>query len=239
MSARVAQLRALLEQRFPDTAPLPERLERPIVATGIGGLDRVLPGGGLSKGKLTVCPPQGGATSIFRAACRGIVGAGRGERAAWVDGAGTVAGTFWDEGPVLIRPKSSRHALRAAEEILRSEGFTLVVLAGAEPQGTETVRLIRAAAEGGTALVALTERAALSSVRLTTRIHPHDYRWRRDPFGEPADVYEVVVRVHARAPGWNAHADFPIPVMQHELRLSLEPGLADRRGVLPRRPERP
>jgi hypothetical protein len=39
------------------------------------------------------------------------------------------------------------------------------------------------------------------------------------------------VRVRARAPGWNAHAEFPIPVTRHELRLSLEPELADRRGV--------
>ena len=35
----------------------------------------------------------------------------------------------------------------------------------------------------------------------------------------------------ARAVGWNAHVQFPIPVTHHELRLSLESELADRRGL--------
>jgi hypothetical protein len=81
------------------------------------------------------------------------------------------------------------------------------------------------------ALVTLTTRVALSSLRIASRILPHSYRWRRTPFGDPAEAQEVVVRVRARAPGWNRHAEFPISVTRHELRLSLEPDLADRRGV--------
>jgi hypothetical protein len=93
------------------------------------------------------------------------------------------------------------------------------------------VRLTRSAREGGSALVTLSKHSALASLRLTSRLLPRSYRWRRDPFGDPAEAQLVVMRVRARSPGWNAATEFPIPVMPHELRLALEPGLADRRGV--------
>ena len=44
-------------------------------------------------------------------------------------------------------------------------------------------------------------------------------------------VAQEVIRVHAQAPGWNAHTDLSIPITHHELRLSLDATLADRRGV--------
>jgi hypothetical protein len=228
MSTSIAALRALIEQRFPDAAPLTKQGTTDQVATGIEALDRVLPNGGLPRGKLSVWAPFGGATGILRAACDLAVA--KGERAAWVDGSSSIAGAFWGEGPYLVRPKTRVHALRAAEELLRSGGFALLVLAGAESQGTETVRLTRAAREGGTALVSITTSASLASLRLGSRLL--HYRWRRNPFGDPADAIEATVRVHARTVGWNAHADFPIPVTHHELRLSLESELADRRGLL-------
>jgi hypothetical protein len=227
-SESVARLRELLEQQFPDAAPITRR-STDQVATGIQVLDEALPSGGLPRGRLSVWAPHGGATAILRAACQGAVAGG--ERAAWIDGDHTVAGAFWVEGPLLVRPKTRRHTLRAGEELLRCGGFALVVLAGVEPLGTETVRLTRAAREGGSAFVTITTRVTLSSLRLVSRILPHSYRWRRTPFGDPAEVQEVVVRVRARAPGWNASAQFSIPVTRHELRLSLEPDLADRRGV--------
>jgi hypothetical protein len=197
------------------------------VATGIGALDKVLPNGGLPRGRLSVWAPQGGATAILRAACHSIVAGG--ERSAWIDGDNTVAGAFWGEGPYLIRPKSRVHALRAAEELLRSGGFSLMVIAGAEPQGTEMVRLTRSAREGGTALIAMGTSASMASLRLTSKLVR--YRWRRTPFGDPAEAQDATVRVSARAVGWNAHVEFPLPVTHHELRLSLESELADRRGL--------
>ncbi len=240
MPTSVAALRALIQERFPNAAPLTggaQTTEQ--VATGIGALDRVLPNGGLPRGRLSVWAPHGGATAILRAACDSAVAAG--ERAAWVDGDNTIAGASWtrvagvgdagatSEGLYLIRPKSRIHALRAAEELLRCGGFSLLILAGAEPQGTETVRLTRAAREGGSALVTVGSSASMASLRLTS--HLLRYRWRRTPFGDPAEAQDATVRVSARAVGWNAHADFPIPVMHHELRLSLESALADRRGL--------
>lgn len=228
MSTSVAALRELLEQRFPDATPITHRdsVADP-VATGIRPLDQVLPNGGFPRGRLSVWAPQGGATAILRSACDAAVAAG--ERAAWIDGDSTVAGAFWNSGPTLVRPQSRVHALRAADELLRCGGYALLVIAGLEPQGTEMVRLTRAAREGGTAFVAMTSNAALASVRLTSRLMR--YRWRRSPFGDPAEVRDVTVRVHARTVGWNAHVEFPLQVMHHELRLSLESDLADRRGL--------
>ncbi len=231
MTASVAALRALIHARFPDAAPITGTpggaRTADEVATGIEALDRVLPNGGLPRGRLSAWAPHGGATAILRAACRSVVAAG--ERAAWIDGDLTMAGAFWSDGPYLVRPTSRLHAHRAAEELLRSGGFSLLILAGTEPTGTEPVRLTRAAREGGTALVAVGSSASMASLRLTSRLLR--YRWRRTPFGDPADADDALVRVAGRAAGWSAHADFPIPVMHHELRLSLEPELADRRGL--------
>jgi len=228
MATSVAALRALIQQKFPDATPLTGGAQTTEhVATGIRALDDVLPNGGLPRGRLSVWSPRGGVTSILRASCNAIVAGG--ERSAWIDGDTTVAGAFWNDGPYLVRPRTRIHALRAAEELLRSGGFSLLVLAGCEPQGTEIVRLTRAAREGGTALVAIGDNASMASLRLRSQLLR--YRWRRSPFGDPADAQDVTVRVGARAVGWNTHVEFPIPVMHHELRLSLESELADRRGL--------
>lgn len=229
MSASVATLRALISQRFPDAAPITQRSTEP-VASGVAALDRILPSGGFPRGKLSIWEPTGGVSAVLRAACRSTLASG--ERAAWIDAAGVITGPTWDEsGPLLFRPKDRTNALRGAEELLNSGGFSLVVLTGAESQGPETVRLTRAARNGGGALIVLTTNASMASLRLTSRLLPHSYRWRRDPFGDPAEAKLVVMRVRARSPGWNAHTEFPIVVMHNELRLSIEPGLADRRGV--------
>jgi hypothetical protein len=40
-----------------------------------------------------------------------------------------------------------------------------------------------------------------------------------------------MIRVHARSLGWNRSADITVPVIPYDLRMALEPGLVDRRGV--------
>src|ERR1043166_5021459 len=167
MSTSVAALRALIEQKFPDATPVTHRLTEQ-VATGISALDRALPSGGLPRGRLSAWAPHGGATAILRATCDWVVE--QGERSAWVDADNTMAGACWDEGPYLVRPTSRTHALRAAEELLRCGGFALLVLAGADVKGPETVRLTRAAREGGTAFVTIASNASMSSLRLTSRV---------------------------------------------------------------------
>ena len=228
MSDRKAAIRALIEHRFPDATPVTHRTAEP-VATGIETLDAILPGRGLPRGRLTVWMPHGGATAVLRAACNTTVA--QGERAVWIDGLGTVAGPFWEEGPILVRPRNRQHGLRGAEELLRCGGFALVVIAGIEPEGTETVRLSRAAREGGGALVTLTTSASMASLRVTSQILRESYRWRKTPFGDPAEAQEAIIRVHASSLGWNRSADITVPVIPYDLRMALETGLVDRRGV--------
>lgn len=227
-SAILPDLRSLLEGRFPDATPVTHRTAEP-VATGIQLLDAILPGGGFSRGRLTVWMPGGGATAILRASCLSV--ASTGERAAWVDGLGTIAGQFWEEGPLLVRPANRRNSLRASEELLRCGGFALVVLAGSEPAGTEMVRLSRAAREGGSAFVALTSHTSMASVRLSSRIMPRSYSWRSTPFGDPAEARAASIDVRARSLGWNRRTEIRVPVIQNDLRMSLDPGLPDRRGM--------
>lgn len=221
----VAALRALIEQKFPDATPVIRRVVQP-VGTGIHELDRALPGSGFPLGKISVCEPHGGVTAMLKAACHATVA--NGDRAAWIDGARTIAGAFWDEGPLLVRPATRTYAVRAADELLRSGGFRLVVLTGADASDTETMRLVRAVHDGGGAFVAITSHTQMAALRLAAQVK--EYRWRFDPFGEPAEVQDVRVRVDVRALGWNKHAEFSLPVQSNDLRMSLESGLADRRG---------
>ena len=176
--------------------------------------------------------PQGGATAILRASCHSA--ARNGERAAWIDGLGTITGQFWEEGAILVRPANRRNSLRAAEELLRCGGFGIIVLTGSEPAGTEMVRLSRAAREGGTAFVALTTHTSMASVRLVSRIMPDSYLWKRTPFGDPAEAVSARIRINAQSLGWNRHTEILLPVIPYEVRASLEAGLPDRRGTFKR-----
>jgi hypothetical protein len=228
MAAPALDLRSLLEQRFPDATPVTHRTAEP-VETGIAELDAILPGGGLPRGRLSVWMPKGGTTAVLRAACEATVA--NGERAAWIDAIGTVAGEFWNEGPVLVRPSNRVNSLRCAEELLRCGGFALLVLSGSEPRGTEMVRLSRAAREGGSAFVALTPHTSMASLRLMSRILPHSYEWKKSPFGEPAEACSATIRVRAQSLGWNRSVELRVPIVADEMRAALDAGLPDRRGI--------
>jgi hypothetical protein len=234
VSAQLPALRALLELRFPDAAPLVQRTTRP-VSCGVAALDAAFPGGGLARGKLTAWVPGGGAVAVLRSACRATIAAG--ERAAWIDAAGTV-GPDWPEGPLLIWPADPMrriNALRCAELLLSSGGFALVVLTGSAPEGTESVRLVRAAREGGGAIVVLTHNPTQAALRVSSRLFPHGYRWRPGPFDERAAPIDATVELRTRSLGWNRSARAVLPVTPYELRLSLDLTLAerapDRRGA--------
>ena len=233
MSAAPAldHLREALQQRFPDALPLGQGLA-PAVATGIGALDRVLPGGGLARGRVTLWWPGAGATALLRAACNAAVV--RGERAAWVDGSGQLAAETWDGRVLLVRPSGPIPALVCAEELLRCGGFALVVLAGVGPAaGGEAVRLGRAAKSGGSAFVLMGEDAAVAHMRVRARVRPEDYRWREGPFGEPVAVTSSRVEVEMTSLGWSRRVRVELGVAEHEQRLAPEPRLVDRRGGVP------
>lgn len=229
--SQILALRDLLESGFPDSVPVTYRSSS-AVPTGVGALDRALPGEGLPRGRLTAWAPGGGATAVLRGACRQALG--RGERTAWIDGAGVMAGSFWWGEAALFRPADRREALECAEELVRTGGFGLIVLTGTRTVDAERVRLSRAAREGGGALVSLDADGFMAAVRISCWIGPDGYRWRRDAFGEPAEVESVIVQARVRAMGWSRDTEFTLKVADHGLRLGLEPRLVDRRGADPR-----
>jgi hypothetical protein len=71
----------------------------------------------------------------------------------------------------------------------------------------------------------------MASLRITSQILSESYRWRKNPFGDPAEAQEAMIRVGVRSLGWNRSADFSVPVVAYDLRMSLESGLVDRRGA--------
>ncbi len=234
MASSVAELRSLLDERFPDAVPVRYGTTG-VSATGIGALDAVLPAGGLPRGRVTLWSPGGGATAVLRSACEAAVG--RGERAAWVDGWRSTVGTYWRSGPVLLRPVDREEALTCAEVLLRSGGFAIVVLTGcdegdglAESPG---VRLSRAVRDGGGVFVAVSRGAPVAHLKARSRISPGGYHWRTGPFGEPVVVAAVTVEARLEASGLSRQTRFTIPVRNHDVRMSLEPELVDRRGVDP------
>lgn len=230
LPAEALELRRELERRFPDAQPVRSGTTG-AVATGIGALDTALPAGGLPRGRVTLWRPGGGTTAVLRSACEAVVAGG--ERAAWVDGAGVVAGAYWDEGPLLFRPDDPTNAAACTEELLRSGGFALVVLTGggAGLGDGEGVRLGRVAREGGAAFVAVAGGAPVSHLRVRTAFDPDGFRWREGLFGEPAVLESVMVRARLESMGLDRRIRFRLGVEHHDVRLSLEPRLVDRRGV--------
>lgn len=242
----IADLRRAIETRFPNAVPLPERTV-PQVSTGIEALDRILPAGGLPRGRLTTWAPGVGGAAVLRSACR--VAVARGERAAWVDSTeGLVPGLDWG-GVVLARPGTEREGLECAEELLRCGGFALVVRVGngrgrewrtggigarggiAGNGNPERVRLCRAAREGGTALVELSGDGRMAAIRIQASTELSGFHWRFNDLGEPIQIESVSLRVKVMAAGWNRESDLLLVVTDHEHTLSVEPALADRRGV--------
>jgi len=236
MSAQVLALRQLIADRFPNAKPMAERDANRLahaVATGLTSLDRALPHGGFPRGKLTVWAPAGGAAAVLRSACRGVTTAG--ERAAWVDASGTLTFGWTDGAPLVVHATDRTNALRCAEVLLKSGAFALVVLDGAEPAGTETVRLVGAVRDGGGAFVVLTERGSMAALRIASNFKPDSVRWRHGPFGDPAAPVDVQAEVRVRALGWNSRAKVLFRVLRYDLRDALVPGAADRRGGEPGR----
>ena len=228
MSAQVAALRRTLEERFPGAVPVAFRTAR-AVATGWAELDAALPGGGLPRGRLSVWSGAG-ATAVLRGVCAAALA--RGERAAWVDAARTTSGEAEWGGIALVRTGTSAEALLCAEELLRCGGFGVVVLGGVATAGADRVKLVHVAREGGAAFVeAGSGDGWMAAVRVSSWVPPGGVRWRRDALGEAVEVDSVGVRVRATALGWSRDAEVDLPVAARDFRLSLEPGLGDRRGA--------
>lgn len=228
MSVRLAELREVLENRFPGAIPPVYRTAGGIT-TGLSALDRVLPNGGLPRGRLSTWERGLGSAAVLRAACLETVRGG--ERAAWIDARRTACADVSWAGVALVRPAQPREALLCAEELLRCGGFALVVLTGVETQGTERLRLCRAAREGGSAFVETSAEGHMAAIRIRSWAGRGSLQWERSELGEPIRVKEVRVRVRATALGWSREAEVTLPVASHAHRLSLEPSLVSRRGA--------
>ena len=162
-----------LRRRLADVLGEP-RPEAPGLPTGIAALDRLLPGGGLPRGRLTtlVGPLSGGRTTLVRAAAAATLRAGG--WVAYVDATRTLAPREWaevereaaahalcaDRPPRLcvVRPHDRGRGAWCADVLLRSGAFALVVLDGAPPlTSAAAVRLTRLARDADAALVVLGE----------------------------------------------------------------------------------
>lgn len=228
MSAQVTALREVLEQRFPGAAPAVYQTT-PGVSTGMAAIDAILPNGSLPRGRLCNWEAGIGAGAILRSACAAALA--RGERAAWIDAAGTVSSEVPWTGAALVRPKTAADALLCAEELTRSGGFALIVLSGASTAGVERVRLTRAVREGGTSLVEISGETHMSAVRFQSWVPEGGYRWSWNGLREPIHLSSVAVRVRAAALGWSRETEVKFPVKSHALRLYMEPSLVNRRGA--------
>ena len=227
--ASVLLLKEALEQRFPNALPVSYRTTGAL-ASGVPALDNMLPAHGLPRGRLTLWKPGGGATAILYAACEAV--AARGERAAWIDAAGTIASESWRAGPMLLKPEGELESLICAEELLRCGAIGLIVLSGTRSAFTrEDVRLSRAVREGGGAFVALAAASNVAHLQIASSIAAEGYRWKTNPFGEPAEVSEVRVQVEAQAMGWSGRTQVLLPVGDFKQRTAMDTRLVDRRGA--------
>jgi hypothetical protein len=163
-AAEVRKLRTELESRFGraivPSVPQP-REGRGGLAAGVGPLDRVFPEG-VARGRLTLWAGEGtsGRTAALRSLVVGCCAAGG--TVAVVDAGRTLDASFGctAAGPVeglwLVRPPAwvrSREGGWAAEALLRTGVFDLVVLDGCLPESSEAHRLRALARDRDAALV--------------------------------------------------------------------------------------
>jgi hypothetical protein len=163
-AAEIGRLRDALQARFgsavlPAGAPAVERF--PGFGTGIAAIDALLPGG-VPRGMLSVW--LGDTTAGRTAALRALVlhACGEGARVAVVDAGMTLDAGFActaagpAEGVWVARPPSGGRAAEgawAAEALLRSGAFDLVILDGCLPDAAQAHRLRALARERDAAVV--------------------------------------------------------------------------------------
>lgn len=164
-TARLDTLRELLRQRDALVVEAPRR----VVPTGRAPLDALLPGGGFPRGGVSEVQGalgSGKATLVARAAAALL---DKGAPVAWLSGRGplyapALAGLAVPAPALLqICPADPSRVVWAAEQVLRSDTFALVLLDAVHPGGRPVLddagfrRLAGAARGAGGALVLLCE----------------------------------------------------------------------------------
>ncbi len=188
--------------------------------------------GGVPRGRVSewAGPRSAGKTALLRQLVTAVRETGAG--AAYVDGTGTLAPAPWvfgRSGPHgrapfwVVRPPAAAGVLVAAEELLRSGAFGLVVAEGADWSRAPVVRLQRLARETGAALVAVVDRSG--------RVPLAGLRVRFTP-----DLGSRTFRVQVRERGAAGELSF---VQDLPYRLCQDAGLPDRRGTVSQRRAKP
>jgi hypothetical protein len=179
--------------------------------------------GGVPRGQVTewAGPRSAGKTAVLRQLVRAVRSAGAG--AVYVDGTGTLTPAPWVLGTAgpngappfwVVRPPTPAGVLAAAEELIRSGAFGLVVAEGADWSRAPVVRLQRLARETGAALVAVVDRPG--------RVPMAGFRVQ---FASDPAARACRVRVRGRGPAQEVSYVRDLPY-----RLPEDSGLPDRRA---------
>lgn len=144
------------------------------VPTGLPSLDRILPGGGLPRGRIVewTGPPSSGKTAVLRASLERQ--RREGESVALIDGSGGLFAPDWlrlvpgDGEFWIVRPGSAPEAAWCADLLLRSGAFGAVALRSDALGRATSVRLQRLAEEAASVFVTM-GRVAVAALRLGFR----------------------------------------------------------------------
>jgi len=160
-SAQLAQLRSLIEQRFPGASVL-DAPQYGVLPSGLGPLDELLPGG-FPRGALSLLSggPSCGKSAVAMAVA--ACSSARSLQVAWLHQGSLSASSASHAGVDLerllaVRVDSFAQQGRCADLLLRWQGFDLVVVdwPGRGGRGADWTRLHRLVTGSQTALVLLT-----------------------------------------------------------------------------------
>jgi hypothetical protein len=137
---------------------------RLVFPTGLAPLDRALPDGGLPEGAITELCGRRAAGKLTLALAIAANALGRGDAAALIDSSATVVPTLWAhpalERLLVVRGGGATTALRAADALLKTGAFPLLVLDLPGRAQVTTAALVRLAHEtrtAGTVLLLVSE----------------------------------------------------------------------------------
>jgi hypothetical protein len=199
---------------------------RPRLTSGVTILDALL-GGGWLQGKVgeLVGPDASGRSGVAVATVAAATA--RGEVVAWLDAAdaldpasGAAAGV--DLGRVLwVRPRGVEETVRAAELVLETGGFTVVVLdfgsgvssaqgRGGKGHGALRLRLARAVERAGVVALVLAERPWVGTLAgVTVVLGRGEVRWGGSASGGPRWLAGIALKAHVERGGVGSGARAP------------------------------
>jgi hypothetical protein len=199
---------------------------RPRLTSGMTALDALL-GGGWPQGKVgeMVGPDASGRSGVAIATV--AAAAARGEVVAWLDATdaldpASAAAAGVDLRRVLwVRPHGVEEAVRAAELVLETGGFTVVVLdfgsgvssaqgRGGKGRGALRLRLVRAVEQAGVVALVLAERPWVGTLAgVTAAFGRGEVRWGGNVDGEPRWLAGIALQVQVERGGVERWAHAP------------------------------